>query len=176
MSMMTGRSASSASRIIISAVAASLCKARHGPEGDGYRRTFGKIHFQMSAEMAEHDTLDFSRQQFLDDARRGRVREVPMTRLDSLFHRPRPTRIILQKFFVMIGFDHERLDLAQAFHNHFCRVAEIGDETETARARVTGKPKGIDSVVWHGECLHGHVADGELGARAKDSPVAILLE
>ena len=99
-----------------------------------------------------------------------------MTRLDSLFHRPRPMRIILQEFFVMIGFDDERLDLAQAFHNHFCRVAEIGDETETARARVTGESKWIDSVVWHGECLHGHVADGELGARAKDSPVAILLE
>ena len=99
-----------------------------------------------------------------------------MTGLDSLFNRPRPMRIVLQKFFVMIGFDDKRLNLTQAFHNHFCRVAEIRDESETARACVTGKPKWIDSVVWHGEGLHGHVADGELGPGGKDSPVAMLLE
>src|SRR4030095_3251400 len=125
--------------------------------------------------MSEHDAVDFSREQFLDDVRRRRVREVAMTRLNSLFHRPRSIRIILQKFFVMIGFDDERLDLAQAFYNHFCRVAEIGDETETTRARVTGKTKGIDSVVWHGEGLDGHIADGELGPGAQDSPVAMVV-
>ena len=99
-----------------------------------------------------------------------------MTGLDSLFHRPRPMRIVLQKFFVMIGFDDKRLNLTQPFHNHFCRVAEIRDESETARACVTGKPKWIDSVVWHGEGLHGHIADRELGPSAKDSPVVMLLE
>ncbi len=130
----------------------------------------------VAAEMSEHHALDFSQEQFLDDVRCRYVREVTMTRLDSLFYWPRPMRIILQEFFVMIRFNDERLDLAQPFHNHFRRVAEIGDETETARARVTGKPKWIDSVVRHGEGLHGHVADGELGAGAKDSPVAMLLE
>ena len=35
-----------------------------------------------------------------------------MTRLDSLFYWPRPMRIILQEFFVMIRFNDERLDLA----------------------------------------------------------------
>src|SRR5437762_11702112 len=99
-----------------------------------------------------------------------------MTRLDSLFHRPRPMRIVLQKFFVMTGFDDKRLNLTQAFHNHFCRVAKIGDESETARACVKSKPKRIDSVMRHWKCLHGHVADAELGAGAKDSPVAMLLE
>ena len=41
---------------------------------------------------------------------------------------------------------------------------------------MTGKSNWIDSVVRNGEGLHGHVADGELGAGAKDSPVAMLLE
>ena len=86
----------------------------------------------VAAEMSEHHALDFSQEQFLDDVRRRYVREVTMTRLDSLFYRPRPMRIILQEFFVMIRFNDERLDLAQPFHNHFRRVAEIGDETEAA--------------------------------------------
>ena len=66
----------------------------------------------VAAEMSEHDALDFSQEQFLDDVRRRYVREVTMTRLDSLFYWPRPMRIILQEFFVMIRFNDERLDLA----------------------------------------------------------------
>ena len=66
----------------------------------------------IAAEMAEHDALDFSRQQFLDHTYCRRIRQVPMPRLDPLFDRPRPMRIILQKLFVMIRFDHERLHSA----------------------------------------------------------------
>lgn len=44
----------------------------------------------IAAEMAEHDALDFSRQQFLDHTDCRCIRQVPMPRLDPLFHRPRP--------------------------------------------------------------------------------------
>jgi len=85
-------------------------------------------------------------------------------------------RIVLQKFFVVVRFDHERLDFAQAFHNHFRRVSEIGDETEPARARMKGKPKGIDRVMWHGKSLDRNVTNGKLRAGTENSPIAMLLE
>ena len=85
-------------------------------------------------------------------------------------------RIVLQKFFVVVRFDHERLHFAQAFHNHFRRVSEIGDETESARARMKGKPKRINRVMWHGKSLNRNVANGKLRAGPENSPVAMLLE
>ena len=99
-----------------------------------------------------------------------------MAGLNPLFHRPRPMRIVLQKFFVVIRFDHERLHRAQSFNDHFCWITEIGNETETARAGVKGEPDRIDCVVRHGKRLHGDVTDRELRARSKNSPLAMLFE
>ncbi len=99
-----------------------------------------------------------------------------MARLNPLFNGPGPMRVVLQKFFVVVGFDHQRLDFAQALHNHFRRVAEIGDKTETARSRVKSKTERIDRVMWHGKSLDRDVADGKLGACPKNSPVTMLLE
>ena len=42
-------------------------------------------------------------------------------------------RIVLQKFFVVIRLDDERVDLAQPFDQHLVAISEIGDETEPAR-------------------------------------------
>src|SRR5437588_10147316 len=99
-----------------------------------------------------------------------------MPRLNPLFHWPRPMRIVLQEFFVMIRFDDERLHFAQALYNHFRRVSEIGDETEPARSRIKGKPKRIDRVMWHGKSLYRNVANGKLGAGPENSPVPMLLK
>ena len=126
----------------------------------------------ITAEMSEHSALNFSRQQFLDHACRGRVRQMTMPRLDSLFHRPRAMRVVLQKFFVVIGLDHERLHLAQAFNNQFGHVPKIGDEAEAARSGVKNEPQRIDGVVRHGECLHCNVANGKFGTGLKDPPIS----
>ena len=42
-------------------------------------------------------------------------------------------RIVLQKFFVVIRLDHERVDVAQPLDHHLRRVTEIGNESERAR-------------------------------------------
>ena len=55
---------------------------------DGAQGELGRV--AIATEMAEHDALDFSRQQFLDHTHRRRIRQVPVARLDPLFHRPRP--------------------------------------------------------------------------------------
>src|SRR5438552_18856323 len=99
-----------------------------------------------------------------------------MARLDSLLHRPRPMRIVLQKFFVVIGLNHERLHLAQSFDDHLGRVTKIGDEPETTGTGVKSKPKRINRIVRHRKRLHGDVADRKLGASRKDSPVTVSLE
>src|SRR5260370_38321418 len=99
-----------------------------------------------------------------------------MTGLNPLFHRPRPMRIVLQKFFVVVRLDHKRLHFAQPLHNHFRRISQIGDKTEAARSRVKSKTERIDRVVWHGKTLDRDAANGELAAGPKDSPVSMLLE
>src|SRR6476620_8158050 len=96
-----------------------------------------------------------------------------VARLDPLFHRPRPMRIVLQKFFVVVRFDDERVYLAQTFHQHLRRAAEIGDIPETARCGMKSEAHGIDRVMRHGESLDSDVADGKFRAGAKEAPVAM---
>src|SRR4029450_12657351 len=80
-------------------------------------------------------------------------------------------RIVLQKFFIMIRFDHERVHFAQSLDDHLRRVTEIRDEAEPARSCVKGKSQRIDSVVWHRERLHRDVANRKLRTSPKNSPV-----
>jgi hypothetical protein len=88
-------------------------------------------------------------------------------RLDALFHRPWPMGIVLQKFFVVISFDHERLHCSQAFSDQLGYVTEIGDESEAARACVKHEPERIHGVVWYGERLQRDIADRKLSASRK---------
>ena len=97
-------------------------------------------------------------------------------RLDSLFHRPRPMRVVLQEFFVVIGLNHEGLHLAQSFHDHFGDVTKIGDESKSTRASVKSEPQRIDGIVGDGKRLHGDVADRKLGASRKNPPVTVLFD
>ncbi len=113
----------------------------------------------VAAEMSEHDALNLSGKKLLDHAGSGGVGKMPVARLNPLFHRPRPMRIVLQKFFVVIGFDYKCVNLAQPFHDHLCGVAEVGDESQAAGAGVKREPDRIDRVVRHRKSLHDNVAD-----------------
>ena len=97
---------------------------------DGLEREFRRI--TIPAKMAEHHAINFSGQQLFDHARRGIVGKMPVARLDPLLHRPGSMGVVLQKFFVVISFDYQGVHVTQSFNNHLGRVAEIGDETETA--------------------------------------------
>src|SRR5213080_2616685 len=94
----------------------------------------------IAAEMSKNDSFDLSRQQLLDYTRRRCVRQMAMPRLNSLFHRPRPMRIVLQQFLVVIGLDYERLHRTQSFNDHFGHVTEVGDESQASRAGVKREP------------------------------------
>src|SRR6476646_5510564 len=123
----------------------------------------------ISGEMAEHDTFNFSRQQLLEDAGRGGIGKVAVSRHDPLLHRPGPMRIVLQKFLVMIRFDNERMHLPQVFDQHFCRITKISDETEATIAGMKRVTDWVYRIVRDGKTLHQDIADGELGAGAKNS-------
>ena len=101
--------------------------------------------------MAKHHPLDFSRKQLLDYAGGGGIGKMTVPRHDPLFHRPGAMRIVLQKFFVMIRFDHEGMHFAQTFDQHLRRVTKIGDEAEPAIAGVKSITDRLDRVVRDGE-------------------------
>ena len=115
----------------------------------------------IATEMTKHNALDPARQQLFDHARRRRVREMTMPRLDPLLHRPGPMLIVLQKFFVVVRLDHNRPHLPQTFYDHLRRVTEIGDEPETAGASMQREADRIDRVVRDSERFHRDVADGK---------------
>jgi hypothetical protein len=150
-------------------LAGFLERAAHGVE-----RELGCV--AIAAEMAKHDAINFSGQQFLDHRRGSAIGEMSVPGLDPLLYRPGTMGVALQKFFVVIRFDDERVHLAQSFHDHFGCVAEIGDEPETTRTGVKREPDGIDRVVRHRESLHGDVANLELGAGPKDSPIPMSIQ
>src|SRR5689334_3213036 len=86
----------------------------------------------VAAEVAQDNAVDFSWKQFLDDRSCGRVRQMTVARHDPLFYRPRAMKIALQKFFVVIGFDDQGVNLPQPLHNHLRRITEISDEPKPA--------------------------------------------
>ena len=98
-----------------------------------------------------------------------------MPRLDALFHRPGTVRVVLQKFFVVIGLDNQCLHMAQPFHDHFGNVTEIGNKSEAAGTGGKHEPERIDRVVWHGKRLHCYVADRKLRPGHKEPPIATSL-
>src|SRR5437764_2899875 len=93
-----------------------------------------------------------------------------ISRHDTLLHRPGPIRIVLQKFLVMIRFDDERMHLAQTFDQHFCRITKVGDEAEATIAGMKRIADRLYRIVRDGKTLHQDIANGELGAGAKNAP------
>ena len=53
-------------------------------------------------------------------------------RLNTLFHRPRPVPVILQKFFIVISLNDERLHFSQPFDDQLGHVTEVGDKPKAA--------------------------------------------
>jgi hypothetical protein len=129
----------------------------------------------IAAEMSKNDSIDFSGKQFFDYGGSGVIGKMPVPRLDPLFHWPRPMGVALQKFFVVVGLDYERMHFPKPFHDHLRGVTQVGDKPEAARSGIKRETNGIDRVVWHRKSLDKDVADLELGAGAKNPPVSMSI-
>ncbi len=82
-------------------------------------------------------------------------------------------RIVLQKFFVVIGLNHQRLHLAQPFDDHLRRVTEIGNESERTRPGVECVTDRINRVMRHWKSLDRDIANRKIRASAKQPPVPV---
>ena len=142
---------------------------KHGP--DRARRQLRRV--AIAAEMAEHDPLQFSAEQLLDNRRGRRVREVAVARLDPLFHRPGPMRIGLQHFLVVVRLDDERVHLAQPLDHHLRRVSKIGHEPERALPRMERVSDRIDRVMRHGKRLDMNIANRKIRAGLEEPPIFV---
>src|ERR1700692_5141634 len=68
------------------------------------------------------------------------------------------------------------MHLTQPFDQHLGAVTKIGNEAESACARMKGKSYRVDRVMWHGKSLDKNVANGELGTGAKNSPIIMSIQ
>ena len=134
-------------------ITATQCKHGADRTGGEFRRV------AVPAEVTEHHALEFPGKQLFDDRRCGGVREMAVARLDSLLHGPGTMRIVLQKFFVVVCLDHERVDLTQALDHHLRSITKIGYEPERARTGVKRVSDRIDCIVGDGKSLNGDIAD-----------------
>ena len=82
--------------------------------------------------MPEHDALDFSGSNCSITFAAAVFERCPCRDWIRCFTGHGRCVIVLQKFFVVIRLDHERVHLSQPLDHHLGRVTEIGDEPEAA--------------------------------------------
>ena len=135
-------------------------------------REFGRI--AIPAEMSEDHPGDLSGQDLRDHRGRGGVREMAVARLDPLFHRPGPMRIVLQKFFVVIRFNHQGLHLAQTLDRQARGMPEVGHVAERASRPREKCNRLVRPHRAERKTFHRDVADGKARTSAKNSPMAMF--
>src|SRR5215469_3615059 len=107
----------------------------------------------VAAQVTQHHPLQAIASNVCNHLRRLLVRQMAMPRKNALFDRPGPPGIVLQHAFIMIGFDNQRMHLANAFERMFRCVTEVGQKSY--RSFIAGKYESdrIDRIMWHVETL-----------------------
>jgi hypothetical protein len=82
------------------------------------------------AQVAEVKMTQFGGHDFRHTIRRGFVREMTVPAENALLQIPRATHAILQKLYVVIGLEHQRVGRAEAFKDELRDVAKVGGETD----------------------------------------------
>lgn len=136
---------------------------------DDFVRELGAV--AVAAEVAEENVPQFRGHDLFGDIRRSVVGEMAVTTEDSLLQTPRPFRVFLQHFQIVIGLEHERARGADAFEHELGGVAKIGQETHIPRRCMQEKTDGIIRVVRHAEGVHGKIADLEGSAGGEEAEI-----
>ena len=132
-------------------------------------REFGTV--AVAAEVTEKNVAQFGGHDLFGDLRCGVVREMAVATEDSLLQTPRPFRVFLQHFQVVIRLEHEGARGADAFEHELRGVAKIGQETHVSRRCMQEKTDGIIRVVRHAEGVHGKIADLEGSAGGEEAEI-----
>lgn len=120
---------------------------------------FGPI--AVAAEVAEIQVPQFSGHNLFGGVGSTIVGKMAVPAQDALFETPRTARVIVQHFHIVIGFEQENIGGADAFYDEFGGVTEVRKKTNVARRSAQQKSNGIGGIVWHGERVHGDIADLE---------------
>src|SRR6201984_1673607 len=96
-----------------------------------------------------------------------------MTGQNSLFHRPRSFRIILQLAFVVISLDHQGMHLSDSFLNQLRGEPEIREESDRAVTAGSDETDRIDSIVRHIKGLNIQISNRKGAPGAKYRPRSI---
>ena len=140
----------------------------------GVDRTFGLI--AIAAQVAEIQMAQPSGDDLLNNPRGVLVREMAVPAQDALLDAPRPLGVFLKELQVVVGFQQQHVRGADAFHDEFCGVAEVGQKANVSRARADQEPNRIVCVMRDGESVHDDVSHFKRRASAEDPAIESGIE
>ena len=125
----------------------------------------------IAAQVPEVHMLQIGRDQVGEEIGCRVVAEMAVAAHDPLLHAPGAADIVLKQFHIMVRFQHEDVGGPDAFHDQLCRVAEIGEETDSASARPQHKADWVISIVRHGKCFNSDRTNLEHCAGAEHAKI-----
>ena len=102
------------------------------------------------------------------------VREMPVLRADALLGRPRPARIGIEQFLVVVRLDEESVELAKPFGDAAGDMAHVRGKPEFFAAIADHETNRIDRIVLDREARDHCVADLKFASGFEDFPCARL--
>ena len=138
--------------------------------GYGLLGEFGPV--AIAAEMGQEHMAEPVAGDIAGERGGGIIAEVAVTAHDALLQRPGARGVFLKKFQVVIGFDDERIHLADAFRDELGHVTEIGQHADrhAGAGLANDIADGIVGIVGYAERFHEEIADLERTARGKQAP------
>src|SRR4051812_41815549 len=129
---------------------------------DGGLREIGPI--TIAAQVREIEVRKVRADDLLGNFGSGIIRKVAMAAEDTLLDAPRPARVVLEQFQIMIGLQKKHIASANALNDEFCGVTKVRKKADITRSRVNQKADWVSGIVRNAEGLDFHVANGKCGA------------
>ena len=106
----------------------------------------------------------------------GFVGEMSVAAKDALLEAPRSARAILQHFYVVIGFEDERVGRAHAFEHELGRVAEISQEPDVRAVRAEQIANRVLRIVRNGKRFDEDIPNFKTCPGGKQTAVKFFAE
>ena len=123
-----------------SSAASGACQTFHR----AIQREVGGV--TIATKVSENDFFEGSFQLGEDPSGRG-VRQVPVARENALLNRPRATKVVLQKGFIVVCLDKDCANSTKRVKNQTGGITEVCEHSETGSIAGNSKTDRIHSVV-----------------------------
>jgi hypothetical protein len=124
----------------------------------------------VAAQVREKHAAESVARHFAGECGGGIIAEVSVAAHDALLEHPGPRGVLLQQFQIMVGFEHERIGVADAFDDEFCRVTEVREHSDGLRAVADSESHGVLRIVRDTEGIDGQVTNFKRVASREESP------